>query len=91
MCLQKLSGFNLSNLFDQGYVEDEIVPTCRELGIGIVAYSPLGRGMLAETVKKREDLNPNDRRLLNPRFQKQTIEANLQLVGKIEEITSKKG
>ena len=65
MC--KISAIQLEWSLWSRDVEDEIVPTCRELGIGIVAYSPLGRGMLAGTVKKREDLNPNDWRLLNPR------------------------
>ena len=72
-------------------VEDEIIPVCRELGIGIVAYSPLGRGMLTGAIKKREDLNEKDWRLRNPRFQGEAFDANLKLISKVEAVAAKKG
>ncbi len=66
-------------------VEADILPTLRRLGIGFVAYSPLGRGFLTGTIKGREELQDGDWRLDNPRFQKEAIEHNRQLV---EEITT---
>ncbi len=72
-------------------VEDEILPTCRELGVGFVAYSPLGRGFLTGQFKKLEDLPPGDRRRAFPRFQGENFEKNLELVRKIEQLASKKG
>jgi aryl-alcohol dehydrogenase-like predicted oxidoreductase len=55
-------------------VETEILPTVRELGIGFVAYSPLGRGFLASRFKKKDDFEENDYRLSSPRFQDQHLE-----------------
>jgi aryl-alcohol dehydrogenase-like predicted oxidoreductase len=72
-------------------VEDEILPTCRELGIGFVAYSPLGRGFLSGRFKSPEDLDEGDFRRNGPRFQGQALEHNLRLVAKVEEIASEKG
>ncbi len=72
-------------------VEAEIIPTCRELGIGIVAYSPLGRGVLTGAIQKREDLKDGDWRLKNPRFSEEAMEANNKLVAKVAEIAEKKG
>lgn len=66
--------------------EDEIVPVCRELGIGFVAYSPLGRGFLAGRFKKFEDLALDDYRRTAPRFQGANFVKNLDLVRQIEEI-----
>jgi aryl-alcohol dehydrogenase-like predicted oxidoreductase len=66
--------------------EDEILATCRELGIGFVAYSPLGRGLLSGRFKRFEDLPEGDWRRDNPRFQGENFAKNLQLVAKIEEI-----
>lgn len=57
-------------------IEDSVVPTARELGVGIVAYSPLGRGFLSKTFSTREDLDANDWRLGNPRFSAENIEGN---------------
>ena len=71
--------------------EEEILPTCRELGIGFVAYSPLGRGFLTGQVKSPEDLAPDDFRRLSPRFQGENFQKNLELVRKIEEIAARKG
>jgi len=72
-------------------VEPEIIPTCRELGIGIVAYSPLGRGMLTGSIKKLSDLPENDWRRQNPRFTQDALDANLKLVKIVEDYAAKKG
>src|SRR5436305_2936126 len=66
-------------------VEAEILPTCRELGIGFVPYSPLGRGFLTGKIQKREDLAETDWRRNSPRFQAQNINRNLELVHRIEQ------
>jgi aryl-alcohol dehydrogenase-like predicted oxidoreductase len=66
--------------------EEEILPTCRELGIGFVPYSPLGRGFLTGRFKRFEDLPPDDYRRHHPRFQGENFQKNLDLVRKIEEI-----
>ena len=71
--------------------EDEILPTVRELGIGFVAYSPLGRGFLTGRFRSIEDLPEGDFRRVNPRFEGDNFERNLQLVGKVEEIAAEKG
>lgn len=71
--------------------EDEILGLCRELGIGFVAYSPLGRGFLAGRIKKFEDLAEDDYRRYSPRFQGENFQKNVELVGRIEEIASEKG
>jgi aryl-alcohol dehydrogenase-like predicted oxidoreductase len=65
-------------------VESEILPVCRELGIGFVAYSPLGRGFLTGRFKKPADLAEGDWRLNSPRFQEENFQRNLELVGRIE-------
>jgi aryl-alcohol dehydrogenase-like predicted oxidoreductase len=70
--------------------EDEILPTVRELGIGFVAYSPLGRGFLTGEIKKPTDLAADDWRLTNPRFQGENFQKNLDLVAKIEDIADTK-
>lgn len=73
-------------------VEDNgILETCRELGIGFVAYSPLGRGFLSGEIKRFEDLAEDDWRRSNPRFQGENFEKNLKLVVKIKEIADEKG
>jgi aryl-alcohol dehydrogenase-like predicted oxidoreductase len=71
--------------------EDEILPTCRELGIAFVAYSPLGRGFLTGRFKSVEDLGPEDFRSKHPRFQGENFERNLELVHRLEQIASEKG
>src|SRR5579884_3427343 len=71
--------------------EDEIIPTCRELGITFVPYSPLGRGFLTGKIKSPEDLEPGDWRRNNPRFQGENFQRNLDLVRRIEEIAKEKG
>jgi aryl-alcohol dehydrogenase-like predicted oxidoreductase len=70
--------------------EDEILATCRELGIGFVAYSPLGRGFLTGQFRKFEDLSADDYRRFSPRFQGENFQKNLDLVKKVEEIARKK-
>jgi len=71
--------------------EDEILPTCRELGIGFVPYSPLGRGFLTGRFQKPEDLPADDYRRNHPRFQGENFSKNLELVKKVEEIAREKG
>jgi len=70
--------------------EDEILPTCRELGIAFVAYSPLGRGFLTGRFQRFEDLAPDDYRRTVPRFQGANFQKNLDLVRKVEEIAGEK-
>ena len=70
--------------------EDEILATCRELGIGFVAYSPLGRGFLTGQFKRFEDLAVDDYRRNSPRFQGANFQKNLDLLGRIEEIAKVK-
>jgi aryl-alcohol dehydrogenase-like predicted oxidoreductase len=70
--------------------EDEILPTVRELGIGFVPYSPLGRGFLTGQFKKFEDLPADDYRRNAPRFQGENFQKNLDLVKRIEEMAREK-
>ncbi|WP_438445099.1 aldo/keto reductase [Gorillibacterium sp. sgz5001074] len=72
-------------------VEDEILPVCRELGIGFVPYSPLGRGFLTGQIRKFEDLAEDDFRRFSPRFQGDHFVKNLELVRRVEEIAAEKG
>ncbi|MGD0390889.1 MAG: aldo/keto reductase [Tepidisphaeraceae bacterium] len=72
-------------------VEAEILPTCRELGIGFVAYSPLGRGFLTGQFKRPQELPEGDRRRQFPRFQGENFDKNLDLVKKIEQMAVRKG
>ena len=72
-------------------VEDEILPTVRELGIGFVAYSPLGRGFLTGRIQRFEDLPEGDFRRSSPRFQGENFEKNLELVDRVKEIANEKG
>jgi aryl-alcohol dehydrogenase-like predicted oxidoreductase len=70
--------------------EAEILPTCRALGIGFVAYSPLGRGFLTGRIRSEADLEPSDFRRRAPRFQRENLDRNLALVGRIEQIAAEK-
>jgi aryl-alcohol dehydrogenase-like predicted oxidoreductase len=70
--------------------EEEVLPTCRELGIGFVPYSPLGRGFLSGRWRKPEDLAADDFRRNHPRFQGDNFRKNLELVGRVEEIAREK-
>jgi aryl-alcohol dehydrogenase-like predicted oxidoreductase len=67
-------------------VESDILPTLRRLGIGFVAYSPLGRGFLSGTIRSRSDLQPGDWRLENPRFSTEAIARNSRLADLVAEI-----
>jgi aryl-alcohol dehydrogenase-like predicted oxidoreductase len=72
-------------------VEAEILDTCRELGIGFVPYSPLGRGFLANRFSSPDEIGEDDFRRHNPRFQGENWEANQRIVAKVEEIAEEKG
>ena len=71
-------------------VEDEILPTVRELGIGFVPYSPLGRGFLTGRIQSPEDFEEGDFRSNSPRFQGENFQKNLELVERVREIASEK-
>jgi aryl-alcohol dehydrogenase-like predicted oxidoreductase len=70
--------------------EDDVLPLCRELGIGFVAYSPLGRGFLTGRFRTFEDLPEDDYRRNSPRFQGENFQRNLDLVERVEEIARRK-
>jgi aryl-alcohol dehydrogenase-like predicted oxidoreductase len=70
--------------------EDEVLPACRELGIGFVAYSPLGRGFLTGRYRSIEDFPPDDWRRNAPRFQGENFQKNLDLVARVEQIARRK-
>ncbi|MGP8160311.1 MAG: aldo/keto reductase [Candidatus Dormibacteria bacterium] len=71
--------------------EAEVLPTCRELGIGFVPYSPLGRGVLSGTVTSTTQFRPGDFRANTPRFQGENLERNLELVARLTAIATGKG
>ena len=71
-------------------VEDEILPTCRALGVGFVAYSPLGRGFLTGRFRTVDDLPADDYRRNQPRFQGENFQRNLDLVARVEALASEK-
>ncbi len=71
--------------------ESDVLPTCRELGIGYTAYSPLGRGFLTGTVSGRETLDPKDTRQSHPRFAPENITENLKLAAKLKALAAAKG
>jgi aryl-alcohol dehydrogenase-like predicted oxidoreductase len=71
--------------------EAEVLPTCHELGIGFVPYSPLGRGFLAGRFTSPDELDENDFRRNGPRFTGENLDANLRLAAKVKEIASEKG
>ena len=72
-------------------VEQEVLPVCEELGIGLVAYSPLGRGFLTGDIRSVNELDPGDYRRQNPRFQADNLPANLALVEALKEIAKARG
>ena len=78
------------SLFTRG-LEDDVVPTCRELGIGLVPFSPLGRGMLTGSVTDRDALADNDFRRTNPRFDEGNFEHNLALVDVVKDVAAAHG
>src|SRR5919112_1812292 len=71
--------------------EDGVLATCAELGIGFVAYSPIGRGFLTGQIRSVDDLPPDDWRRTNPRFQGEAFEQNLRLVDRVREIADEQG
>lgn len=74
------------------FVESEILPTCRELGVGFVAYSPLGRGLLTAAIAGPQDLAQDDsRRTRHPRFASENLTANLKIVNELSAIAREKG
>jgi aryl-alcohol dehydrogenase-like predicted oxidoreductase len=75
------------SLFTRG-LEDEIVPTARELGVGIVPYSPIGRGLLAGALTSTDALSADDFRRQHPRFTGDNLERNLERVGRLREIAA---
>lgn len=70
--------------------EEEALPVCRELGIGFVPYSPLGRGFLTGKIQKPEDLQETDYRRTTPRFQGENFESNIAIVRRVEEVAREK-
>ena len=70
--------------------EDDLLPLCRALGIGFVAYSPIGRGFLSGKIRTIDDLEPGDRRRTFPRFQGENFQRNINLVKRIEQIAERK-
>ncbi len=70
--------------------EKEIIPTCREVGIGFVAYSPLGRGFLTGRITRIDDLAPDDWRRTSPRFQSENFQRNLELVERVRDLAAQK-
>src|SRR3954453_18576268 len=72
-------------------IEADIIPTIRELGIGLVAYSPLGRGFLTGAIKSPDDLDEDDFRRMTPRFKREAFERNMELVRVVEEVAADKG
>lgn len=78
------------SLWERG-IEAEVLPTCRELGIGFVAYSPLGRGFLTGQVKRAEEYGPDDVRRNHPRFQGDNFDGNFQIVEVAKRMASRKG
>jgi aryl-alcohol dehydrogenase-like predicted oxidoreductase len=79
------------SLFERGVENNDVLKTVRELGIGFVSYSPLGRGFLSGEMKNLDTLAPTDFRRFDPRFQGENLHANLRLVDRITEIASAKG
>jgi aryl-alcohol dehydrogenase-like predicted oxidoreductase len=71
--------------------ENGVLAICAELGIGFVAYSPIGRGFLSGEIRSVDDLAPDDFRRRNPRFQGEAFRQNLELVDRVREIADEKG
>jgi aryl-alcohol dehydrogenase-like predicted oxidoreductase len=78
------------SLFERG-LEEDVVPACRELGVGLVPFSPLGRGFLTGEIRKFEDFPENDFRRTNPRYMGDNFDRNLELVDRVQTLAEKKG
>jgi aryl-alcohol dehydrogenase-like predicted oxidoreductase len=72
-------------------IEHDVLPACRELGVGYVAYAPLGRGLLTGRIKSVADLLENDRRRRHPRFSEENLARNVELVRELEAIAARNG
>jgi aryl-alcohol dehydrogenase-like predicted oxidoreductase len=72
-------------------IEDDVIPALRDLGIGLVAYSPLGRGFLSGAIKSIDDLAEDDYRRYSPRFEGANFERNLELVARVEQLAGERG
>jgi len=79
------------SLFTRDIETNGVLETCRELGVSIVAYSPLSRGLLTGAIKSADDLKGRDFRVAIPRFQGENLEKNLNIVSKLQEIAAEKG
>jgi aryl-alcohol dehydrogenase-like predicted oxidoreductase len=79
------------SLWTRDVVTNGVLPTCRELGVTFVPYSPLGRGFLTGAIQKLEDLDASDWRRTNPRFGDKALQENLKLVATVKELASEKG
>jgi aryl-alcohol dehydrogenase-like predicted oxidoreductase len=79
------------SLWTRDVEQNDVLATARELGIGLVAYSPLGRGFLSGEIKRVEDLPADDFRRTTPRFQGENFQRNLDLVAKVEDLAREKG
>jgi aryl-alcohol dehydrogenase-like predicted oxidoreductase len=79
------------SLWTRDVEDNDVLAACRDLGIGFVAYSPLGRGFLSGEIKRFEDLAEDDYRRFSPRFQGENFDKNIKLVEKVEEIAREKG
>jgi aryl-alcohol dehydrogenase-like predicted oxidoreductase len=79
------------SLWTRDVEDNDVLATCRDLGIGFVAYSPLGRGFLSGEIKRFEDLAEDDYRRNSPRFQGENFDKNIKLVERVEEIAKEKG
>lgn len=79
------------SLWSRDVERNGTLATCRELGIGFVPYSPLGRGFLTGAIQKPSDLAADDFRLTNPRFQGEAFERNLQLAAHVKNLAQRKG
>ncbi len=79
------------SLWSRDVEDNDVLATTRELGIGFVAYSPLGRGFLSGTIRRVDDLDANDFRRHSPRFQGENFEKNLELLERVREIAADKG
>ncbi len=79
------------SLFDRGVEEDGVLAACREMGIGFVGYSPLGRGFLSGEIKSLDDLDAGDFRRRMPRYQPENFAKNLELVANLQQMAQAKG